>query len=307
MPSREFPAVQSPALQEIKSAGSAALTSPGLAAFKEALAQAQRQHTSVQDDLASAKEAEMREVSLYRSWSNGWLYKRLMKRRFAELQLKAEDAQALRRELQEQLELSRLHTQFEIPDALAAAFARLCDDFVACSRSERVWDNVAHRAANQFAERTVANRVVDLKPVKFSLGHCGVIATPMPVPCLQNANGGDIYVYPGFLIYHAAATNYALIETADVDLKVQRMRFHEEQAVPSDAVQVGTTWAKTNKDGTPDKRFKDNYPIPVMQYARLTVQSSSGLNEEYMLSNVEAAEEFERAWQTLRETTRQGA
>ena len=301
-----LPATLAPQLQEIKSAGSAILTSAGLTAFKETLAQAQHQHASVQDDLANAQQVEMRDVDRYRNWANGWFFRRLMKQRYAELQAKAAEAQALRCELQEQLELSRMHTQFEMSDDVAKACARLCEDFGACSHSQRVCDNVAHLAANQVAERTIAGRIVDLKPVRFSLGQCGVIEAPMPLPCLQNANGGDIYLYPGFMVYHASATNYALIETSDVELKVQRMRFHEEQSVPSDATQVGSTWAKTNKDGSQDRRFKDNYQIPVMQYARLTLQSSSGLNEEYILSNVEATEKFELAWLALRDAVRRG-
>ena len=77
-------------------------------------------------------------------------------------------------------------------------------------------------------------------------------------------------------------------------------RFHEEGPVPSDAEQGGTTWAKANKDGSPDKRFRDNYSIPVMRYATLTLRSSSGLNEEYMLSNVQSASDFETAFARLR-------
>lgn len=77
-------------------------------------------------------------------------------------------------------------------------------------------------------------------------------------------------------------------------------RFHEEGPVPSDAEQVGTTWAKANKDGSPDKHFRDNYSIPVMRYATLTLRSNSRLNEEYMLSNVQSASDFEIAFARLR-------
>ncbi|WP_244114664.1 hypothetical protein [Burkholderia cepacia] len=238
--------------------------------------------------------------------ADGWLLRRILKRRFAQIQAKAEESQAAQRELETQLELSRLRTQIEMPDGVAKAFSRFADDFTACTHSKRMWDNVAFRATNRIAERTVANRAVDLKPVKFGSRQCGIIQTPMSLPYLENANGGDIYVYPGFIVYHASATNYALIEFADVELKVERINFHEEKSVPDDAIQVGTTWAKTNKDGSPDRRFKDNYPIPVMQYAQLTLKSAAGLNEEYILSNVVAAEAVEQAWLALRDAVKQG-
>ncbi|KAB0641657.1 DUF4236 domain-containing protein [Burkholderia stagnalis] len=295
-----------PPMQHIRSAGSSALTSTGLAAFKETLETAQQQFAAVEHDLNDARKISTQNTSTYRRWADGWLLRRILKRRFAQIQAKAEESQAAQRELETQLELSRLRTQIEMPDGVAKAFSRFADDFTACTHSKRIWDNVAFRATNRIAERTVANRAVDLKPVKFGSRQCGIIQTPMSLPYLENANGGDIYVYPGFIVYHASATNYALIEFADVELKVERINFHEEKSVPDDAIQVGTTWAKTNKDGSPDRRFKDNYPIPVMQYAQLTLKSAAGLNEEYILSNVVAAEAVEQAWLALRDAVKQG-
>lgn len=52
------------------------------------------------------------------------------------------------------------------------------------------------------------------------------------------------------------------------------------------------TGAKVNKNGTPDKRFKSNYQIPVVQYGRLSFTSRNGVNEEYQISNFEFAQQF---------------
>lgn len=298
-PESAYTAPTGPDMQEIRSAESSVLTSDGLAAFKDSLATAHRQFADIERDLTQAKLETERANREYRKWADGWLMRRIRKQRYADLEARAEETDAEQQELAEQLEQSKLQTQFEMPDTVAKAFTHMTEAFAACVRSQRIWDNVAHRIANKIAERTAADRVVQLEAVQFGSGQCGVIKTPMPVPYMANANGGDLYVYPGFVIYHASATNYALLEFQDVDLRVERTQFFERQAVPTDAVQVGTTWAKTNKDGSPDKRFNDNYAIPVMQYALLTLKSAAGLNEEYILSNVEAAESFGRAWQAL--------
>ncbi|WP_263557814.1 hypothetical protein [Paucibacter sp. B2R-40] len=289
-------------MQEIRSGNSSEMTTPGLAAFKESLRTAEAQHASVKIDLDDAREVELKRVGRYNRWNDGWLFKRILKKKFATLHELAKESIAQRREVAEQLELSLLNAQFEMSDEVANAFDSMCDAFLGCSRSHRIWDNVAHRQTNRVAERTMATRIVDLKPVKFTLGKCKVIVASMNVPRLENANGGDLYIYPGFLLYHAGASNYSLVELNALDLKVAQTQFHEVGAVPSDAQQVGSTWAKSNKDGSPDNRFKDNYAIPVVRYALLTVCSSSGLNEEYILSNVAATEEFERAMHRLKET-----
>ena len=285
-----------PGLQPIQSSGTSVLTSEGLTGFKEALGRAQRQYSEVERDRNGAAAQEVIAVEGYRKWQNGWLFKRLMKARFASLSSAAEEATALRKELDDQLELSKLQTQFEMPEGVAHTFSRLVDDFVALSRSQRIWDNTAHRATNKVVERTTASRIIDLKPVSFSLGRCGVIVTNAPVPKMQNANGGDIFLYPGFIVYMVSEVTYALIEYSELNMVMSRTRFHEEAAVPSDAEQVAITWAKCNKDGTPDRRFNNNYQIPVMQYALFVLQTTRGLNEEYLVSNVAASEAFMRSW-----------
>jgi hypothetical protein len=55
--------------------------------------------------------------------------------------------------------------------------------------------------------------------------------------------------------------------------------FREQDAVPSDAKQVGTTWRYVNKNGTPDKRFNNNTQIPIMRYGVIHFTSSSGLKQ----------------------------
>lgn len=286
-------------MQAIKSAESSVLTSAGLEAFKQTLDQAEHQFGRIESDLSRARTAEFAATELHRRWTEKWLLRRIMKRRFGEIASHAEEATALRAELEQQLQLSRLPTQFEMPDDHAKAYEGFCDAFVALTGSQRIWDNVAHRATNKMAERTTASRVVDLKAVRFQLSKCSIIDSAMAVPRMENANGGDLFFYPGFLLYHAAARNYALVEYGDIKLRVRRSSFHEESTPPGDAKQIGTTWAKANKDGSPDKRFRDNYAIPIMQYATLTLHTASGLNEEYMVSNVEAAEGFLAAWETL--------
>ena len=195
--------------------------------------------------------------------------------------------------------MSRLGTQIDIPDSLKATFSRLSDTFVRLGRSDKIWDAISHRVVNQFAERTIAARAIERKLVQFRLGRCTVIQSDWQVPHLENANGGDIYLFPLFVVYFAGEQSFALLEYKDVQFVCGSTRFQEEERVPSDSQVVGKTWAKTNKDGSPDRRFKGNYEIPVAEYGRLVFRSSTGLNEEYMVSNVECCQAFSKEWNAL--------
>ena len=174
------------------------------------------------------------------------------------------------------------------------------------AKANCIWDTVGQRATNRVAERTTASRVIDRKPVRFRLGKCELVETEWNVPHLENANGGDIYFYPAFALYFVTSESFALLEYKEAKLAFSTTRFIEEEAVPSDSKLVGSTWAKANKDGSPDKRFSDNYQIPIAQYGKLVITSVTGMNEEYMISNAESSGAFAKAWQSLANAVNSG-
>jgi hypothetical protein len=70
------------------------------------------------------------------------------------------------------------------------------------------------------------------------------------------------------------------------------IQFQEQESVPSDFKVVGQTWAKVNKGGSRDKRFADNFQIPIALYGQITFKSESGLWEEFQLSNPDRLQQF---------------
>lgn len=296
----------SPGLSDIKSEGTGGLTTPGLSEYKRLLSQALQLHTEIKTDLAEVRKRESTDVARSNAWKNGWLFRRLFKAKFQQILSVAEESTARRVELEEQEELSRLQTQLELPDGAKKAFYRMCDDFALLSKSMKVWDTVGQRSTNRVVERTTASRVVERKLVKFRLGRCEIIQSDWQVPHMENANGGDLYFYPAFVLYFISSDSFALLEYKDIELTGAPTRFIEEEAIPSDSTTVGHTWAKANKDGSPDRRFNGNYQIPIAQYGKLTITSQTGVNEEYMISNHEQTEGFARAWRDLAKAVEAG-
>jgi hypothetical protein len=121
---------------------------------------------------------------------------------------------------------------------------------------------------------------------------CDLITWDTKIPRFQNANGGDIYLYPGFILYRAAKAAFSVIDYHDVKITLSGVGFQEEETVPSDATVIGQTWKKSNKDGSRDKRFTNNYQIPLVRYGGLALKSGTGLWEEFLLSNADRLERF---------------
>lgn len=77
----------------------------------------------------------------------------------------------------------------------------------------------------------------------------------------------------------------------------------ESEGVPSDTRVVGHTWRYVNKNGGPDRRFKDNPQIPICRYTELTIHSPSGINELLQLSRPGLGKTFAEAIRHLARVT----
>jgi hypothetical protein len=232
----------------------------------------------------------------YQKWEHGFLMKRLFKNSFSSRKETAETALAKLQELQEQLRLTTIATEISVDREQAEPYYRMRDTFAALSESQKVWNVLAEKAIDRIAERTNANTAVTRTPVSFSLSSCDLIQWDRMVPHLPNRTGGDMYIYPGFILYRASKQAFALIDFRDVTLRFVSTQFTESEPVPSDSQIVGRTWAKCNKDGSPDRRFRDNYQIPIAHYGTLLFGSRDGLDVRYICSDARSAEQFFKTW-----------
>ena len=282
--------------REIRSASTELLTSQSLKELKQFIQTAQQEREEIGTEVSKAQRDNARATARFKSWDNGFLLKKIFKESFAIRKTEAEIAAAKACELEEQFRLTTIATQVEIAREQAEPFFRMRDEFTSLSECAAIWDVKADQATDKFRERTVAARRVDRERIRFSLSNCDLIQWEQEVPHLQNVNGGDIFLYPGFILYRASKTAFSVIDFHDVKITVASVKFHEEEGVPNDSKVIGQTWAKTNKDGSRDKRFAANYQIPIAVYGDLVLKSETGLWEEFQFSNPERLDRFTSSW-----------
>lgn len=68
----------------------------------------------------------------------------------------------------------------------------------------------------------------------------------------------------------------AVIETGDLVVSSENIKYAETEGLPSDTSVLSRTWKYVNKDGSKDKRYKDNEEIPICNYKMLRVENGSG-------------------------------
>jgi hypothetical protein len=263
------------------------------------LADAYTQREELTRDIATVRDQATSTEYRYQRWDRGFILKKIRKEAFAALKDAAATSAAELAELQEQLRLTTLSTEITVDPDQAEPYSRMKDAFASLSRSEKIWNFVAERRVDQAAERSPVAKIIRRDPVAFSLDACDLIEWTQNVPHCRIFTGGDIYIYPGFILYRASRQAFALIDCRDVSVMFSSTEFVETESIPSDTQIVDYAWARANTDGTPDRRFVQNYQIPVTKYGLLRFTSPSGLDVRYVCSNSPVAEAFAQSWTAL--------
>lgn len=193
-------------------------------------------------------------------------------------------------------------------EKILANYRALSQSFSNVLQSNKIWDILSYRDTDKFRQRTQADKEVSREGVRFSIGRPNCLPAShndefKMVPHLENRNGGDVYIFPGFLLIENES-RFAVVPISDVELECGRTRFAETEDVPADSKVEGNTWRYANKNGGPDKRFNDNHPIPWAIYGIMTIRFRNVLHEEYMISNEEAARQFAQHFLALIEQTK---
>jgi hypothetical protein len=274
--------------REIKSFNPELLTSEGLFGLKESILHAQREKEELRQESKAARRSK--------TWALTWVVfshvlvfgifinsiREAYKRKVAE----AASAEA-------DLNNYKLSIAFDFDKEILNDYITMRKAFERLSASESIWDITTERSTDKVKERTTANKSLDRTRVTFGQGSLSLIDTKEAPFRLENANGGDLLIYPQFaLILDKKGKEFGVLDLREMEIHHRFIRFIETEVVPSDSKVVGRSWKYSNKDGSRDKRFKDNYQIPEVEYSELRFRSQTGLNECYECSNAQAGAAF---------------
>ena len=180
-------------------------------------------------------------------------------------------------------------------DATRGTYAALVQAFEALRSAQRIWDITATASVDRVKQRTTASSALTRKPVTFDFAIPEFIRSEHRAMRLGTVSGRDLQIYPGFLMMRDSARDFALIEFGHFDCRLGQSNYIEEGSVPSDAERIGSTWKRANKDGSRDRRFNDNYQIPVLRYGALAFSSPTGLAEVFQISSFAKSADFAHA------------
>ncbi|HEX9732289.1 MAG TPA: hypothetical protein VGG06_09920 [Thermoanaerobaculia bacterium] len=281
---------------EIRSDGSEVITSLSLKDLRDLLFEAYHEAQRLRREIPAAEAELLRTKRRAYKWENGYILKHILKKRYQTILEDFEASNSERKALDEEIEKCRIALEIEMDGGIDTTYGTMVETFRALAACERCWDTTSAVEVDQFRKRSKADRSVTREPITLDMRPADVIAPSRPALHFQNANGGDLYILPGLLLVFGSHMDFALVRLIEVRLEHSSVRFHEIERVPADSELVGETWAKVNKDGSPDRRFSNNYRIPIAKYGQLHFTSAAGINEEFMFSNNGKAEAFAEAF-----------
>ncbi|MFD3593200.1 hypothetical protein ACFWU5_10765 [Nocardia sp. NPDC058640] len=186
---------------------------------------------------------------------------------------------------------------YDVTDQPAAWFGALNEALMEYAASQGKWRVNAQGGLATVHQRKIngnATGLLDRTPVTVSFDHPKHLVTNVAVPTI--ASGADaLHFLPDRLLVRTGK-HYSDVSYGMLWVQSSTRRFIESDAVPADGIRVDTTWRFANVKGGPDRRFKNNRMLPVMQYGNVRLASNSGLNWELQFSR---ANSFDRATSAL--------
>lgn len=303
----EAEAQPGPLVGEIKSAEVASLTSPDLEGLKKLINDAAHQKALLQADMTEAV-ADRR-----RAWRKLRRREQLplrvvMKSSIPATRAAFEEAEDEALKVAAAIMATEIKVEIDLDDHAWSAWAEVRKTFDRLSQVAKLWDVTSSVAVDRFRTRSVAHETVTRTPVGLRTIIDSIVATAGGGHRFENANGGDLDIFPGFmLIRDKASSDYALIDLRDLTVETYGCRFIERETVPPDAEIVGQAWHKSNKDGSPDRRFSENFQIPIALYGELRFKTRNGVEEAYNASHCGSVLAFGNAISSFQDALRRQA
>lgn len=113
------------------------------------------------------------------------------------------------------------------------------------------------------------------------------IHTSLRVPMLRAGPYSLFFMPEG--VWVSNRRKWSTASYGHVRTRVSTIETRERYAVPRDARVIRHVWEKVNRDGSRDKRFKENRQIPICEYAHLDLKVGGSNVGPFQMSNIAAA------------------
>jgi hypothetical protein len=188
-------------------------------------------------------------------------------------------------------EIKRTTPLFYEPDEDASKhFNTVQSVFQKLARAERIWRITSDQPTRDWKRQAGASHLVKRKLINVGRLTPSYIATNLDVWGID-CKGLKLFFFPDniFVLQNGV---YGAVSYDSLRISFGYAPYIEGEGVPEDSEIINYTWQYVNRNGGPDRRYKNNRQIPVVNYGLLEISSASGLNIYLYVSNHTLASDF---------------
>ena len=195
------------------------------------------------------------------------------------------------------------HLLYDMDNSAVVGWQTVNESLSRLAEAKKLWYVTSQTSTNDW-RRNGGSSELDNRTVA-TLTHQSplFIQTNVTPLCLQLQGKQLIFLPDCIWVFSETDTSdkstgsYQVYAYSEIALEYQTLSFHESDDVPSDAQVTGYIWQYVNKDGSPDRRFRDNYQLSICEYGSITLHLGSDLTLLLHVSSAPIAKQFVEAFQ----------
>ena len=178
----------------------------------------------------------------------------------------------------------RIKIEYSFEDDILSSYDEFKMAWKNLNKSKKHWQLIAQ--AKNYDEKRLAGTSTNYKREDFRVSVSKLpwyFKSKLKVAVLH-LKGEKIYLLPDKMLV-SRRWSVGAINHNDILYECYEREFVEPQSVPKDSKIIRFQWLYTNKDGSRDKRYKNNMQFPVCNYSEIDISSEYGLNMSLVISN----------------------
>lgn len=188
----------------------------------------------------------------------------------------------------------QINVIYEFEDEDIGYYKDIIFAFNKIAQSKRIWSIISSECLFSDYQSKInagAGKLVNRGVASSGIGKLPWVNTNITIPLIKTTGKSLYFVPDGILVYDSKGVAY--VDYQNLKISCNTVQFIDEYP-PSDANIIYHTWQYANKDGGPDRRFKNNKEIPVCNYGELKIEVADKLLLYIMTSLEDAPKEFQK-------------
>lgn len=172
--------------------------------------------------------------------------------------------------------------EYEFDEESEQSYDNLCSIWMSMNENNRFWQTISEKVINKKVNGGASRGITRIPAKAINKNPYFIKSNIRPFGIQLRKQ--KLFFFPDKLLV-VSGIKVGAINYSDMNLELGITNFVETEMVPNDAKVIYNTWLKVNKDGSPDKRFKNNRQVSVCEYGKVIIESGNTLYVELMCSN----------------------